>query len=220
MRSHGRVVSIFRNRADAGHQLGSALPPVGRDALVLALPRGGAPVAREVATALGAELDLFLVRKLGVPGREELAMGALASGGVRILNDEVIRYAGITEAELERVTEAEQRELERRERRYQVGRRPLRMAGRTVILVDDGLATGATMRAALRAVCSRGAERVIVAVPVAPSETVAQLKVEADDVICLATPEPFVAVGRWYRRFGQLSHADVVEALTLDEGRS
>ena len=219
MRSHARSL-IFRNRADAGRQLGSALPPVGRDALVLALPRGGAPVAREVATALGVELGLFLVRKLGVPGREELAMGALASGGVRILNDEVIRYAGITEAELERVTEAEQRELERRERLYQVGRNPLRMSGRTVILVDDGLATGATMRAALRAVRSRGAERVIVAVPVAPSEAVAQLKIEADDVICLETPEPFVAVGRWYQRFGQLSHADVVEALTLDQGRS
>jgi predicted phosphoribosyltransferase len=208
------VDRLFRDRRDAGRVLAGLLDGY-RDrpgVIVLGLPRGGVPVAYEVATALGAPLDVFIVRKLGVPGREELAMGAIASGGVMVLNPEVIAY-GVDRAEIERVTQREQRELERRERVFRGDRPPMRVAGRTVVLVDDGLATGSTMRAAVRALRQEGAGRIIVAVPVAAPSVCAEMEAEADQVVCAATPEPFRAVGLWYEDFAQTSDEEVRELL-------
>jgi len=204
----------FADRTEAGQRLARALHAyAGRtDLLVLALPRGGVPVAYEVARALGAPLDLLLVRKLGVPGHEELAMGAIASGGIRVLNREVIAATGVGESQIEAAAAREQRELERRAGAYRGERPPPTIAGRCVILIDDGLATGATMRAALAALRPQHPAALVVAVPVAPPETLARLRAEANDVVCLEAPEAFYAIGAWYRDFGQL-HDDQVRAL-------
>jgi predicted phosphoribosyltransferase len=207
----------FRDRREAGRLLAARLAPYrGRpDVLVLALPRGGVPVGYEVARALGAPLDVFLVRKLGVPGHEELAMGAVASGGVQVLNADVLAGLGLSDRVVAAVAARELQELERRERLYRGARPPRDVQGRTVILVDDGLATGATMRAAIHALRRRGAARIVVAVPVAPLQTCAELRAEADEVVCLVTPEPFLAVGLWYDDFTQTSD-DEVRALLAD----
>jgi predicted phosphoribosyltransferase len=205
----------FRNRTDAGRQLAEKLAAYANrpDVLVLALPRGGVPVAFELARAFGAPLDVFLVRKLGVPGYEELAMGAVATGGVRVLNDEIVRGLGISEHEIDAVVARELRELSRRDRLYR-GDRPLSdVAGRTVILVDDGLATGATMRAAVQALRQQQPGRIVAAVPTASPDTCQVLKAEADDVICAITPEPFFAVGHWYDDFTQTTDDEVRELL-------
>jgi putative phosphoribosyl transferase len=206
---------IFRDRTDAGRQLASRLMAyAGRpDVLVLALPRGGVPVAFEVAQALHAPLDIFLVAKLGVPGREELAMGAIASGGIRVLNDEVVNALNISEQVIDAVAVVEQRELERREHLYRDDRPTPDVRGRTVILVDDGLATGSTMRAAVAALCQQHPARLVVAVPVGARETCTELQTEADEVVCARTPEPFHAVGLWYDDFTQTSDDEVRELL-------
>ena len=205
----------FRNRTDAGRQLAETLAAyVNRpDVLVLALPRGGVPVAFEVAQAVGAPLDVFVVRKLGVPGYEELAMGAVATGGVRVLNDEIVRGLGISDHEIDTVVARELHELARRARLYRGDRPPPDVAGRTVILVDDGLATGATMRAAVAALRQRQPARIVIAVPTASPDTSEALKAEADDVVCAMTPEPFFAVGHWYEDFTQTTDDEVRELL-------
>jgi len=201
----------LRNRTEAGRALGAALRAYrGRDdVLVLALPRGGVPVACEVAEALGAQVDLIIVRKLGTPGQEELAMGAIASGGVRVLNRDVIEPLRIPERAIEEVESRERAEIERREHAYRGPRPRPAVAGQCVILVDDGVATGATMRAAIAALRQAKPSRIVVAVPVAPPDTVEVLRSEADEVVCLATPEPFMAIGCWYVTFPQLSDEEV-----------
>jgi putative phosphoribosyl transferase len=205
----------FLNRSDAGRELAAQLVEyAGRDdVVVLALPRGGVPVGYEAAAALGAPLDVFLVRKLGVPGHKELALGAIASGGVRVINEPVVESLGISEEVIEDVEAEERRELERRERAYRDGRPPLDLSGKTVILVDDGVATGSTMRAAVAAVRRLGPARVVVAVPVGAIDTCAELEQEADAVVCLATPEPFFGVGLWYEDFSQTTDDEVRELL-------
>jgi predicted phosphoribosyltransferase len=205
----------FRDRAEAGRLLAARLADsVPRDELrVLALPRGGVPVAFEVARALDAPLDVFLVRKLGVPGAQELAMGALASGGVRVLNRDVIDAFAITDEAIEAVTAHEQDELQRRERLYRGGHAPLDVAGRTVILVDDGLATGSTMRAAVAALRRLGPARIVVAVPTAAPAAVAEINELADACVCAVTHEPFHAVGLWYEDFSQVSDDEVCDLL-------
>lgn len=208
---------VFSNRRQAGSALAAALAEreeIRRgNPVVLALPRGGVPVGYEISHALDAPLSVFVVRKLGVPGHRELAMGAIASGGVRILNEEVVRQLGIPEYAIAEIAREELLELERRERLYN-GPHPLpALAGRVVILVDDGLATGSTMRAAVKAVRQQGPSRVIVAVPVAAADTSARLREEADEVVCLHTPEPFMAVGLWYRDFDQTTDAEVQQLL-------
>jgi putative phosphoribosyl transferase len=205
----------FRNRTDAGRQLAEKLVAYADrgDVLVLALPRGGVPVAFEVAQALGAPLDVFVVRKLGVPGYEELAMGAVATGGVRVLNDEIVRGLGISDHQIDAVVARELHELARRERLYRGDRPPPDVAGRTVILVDDGLATGATMRAAVAALRQRQPARIVIAVSTASPDTSEALKAEADDVVCAMTPEPFFAVGHWYEDFTQTTDDEVRELL-------
>ena len=206
---------VFRDRKDAGRQLAAKLSGhTGcADCIVLALPRGGVPVAYEVAEGLGLPLDVFLVRKLGVPGHEELAMGAIASGGTRIINDSIVNPLHISTRAIDRVTQHEQAELKRRERAYRDDRPAPQVAGRTVILVDDGLATGATMRAAATALRARGPKRIIIAVPVAAPETCSELALEVDEIVCAATPEPFVGVGLWYQDFSQTSDEEVRELL-------
>jgi putative phosphoribosyl transferase len=181
--------------------------------LVLGLPRGGIPVAYEVARGLGAPLDVFLVRKLGVPGQEELAMGAIATGGVRVVNHDVVRALGIPPDVLDRAAAEEARELERRERSYRGDRPEPQVDGRTVILVDDGLATGSSMRAAVAALRQLGPARSVVAVPVAAPSTCEELRREVDEVVCFATPEPFMAVGRFYDDFSQTTDEEVRELL-------
>src|SRR5918999_1136942 len=205
----------YRDRTHAGRELASKLLQyAGRpDVIVLALPRGGVPVAFEFAKALHAPLDVFVVRKLGVPGHEEYAMGAIATGGVRVLDERVVRAAGVTRAQLDAVTAAEQRELARRESQYRGDRPPPDVTGRTVILVDDGLATGSTMRAAVEALREEGAARVIVAVPIAPPETCDAFRDIVDDIVCARTPEPFYAVGLWYQDFSQTSDEEVRQLL-------
>lgn len=204
----------FEDRIVAGRELARALAAYrGRkDLVVLALPRGGVPVAARIAAYLDAALDLMIVRKLGLPGHEELAMGAIASGGIRVLNDEVIRYHRVGADTLDAVADSEQRELARRERAYRGDRPRPRLTGQCVVLVDDGLATGATMRAAIEAVRGQQPASIVVAVPVAPADTVAELRPLVDDLVCLATPVPFYAIGQWYARFDQTSD-DEVEAL-------
>ena len=206
---------LFRDRADAGRQLAANLTAyAGRpQVVVLALPRGGVPVGYEVSQALGAPLDVFLVRKLGVPGREELAMGAMATGGVRILNEDVVRALGIPEHVIDGVAEKERRELMRRERAYRDDRPPPDVRGRTVLLVDDGLATGSTMRAAAAALRKLRPARVVIAVPVGSADTCAELADAADEVVCARTPEPFYAVGLWYDDFSQTTDEEVHELL-------
>jgi putative phosphoribosyl transferase len=206
---------LFRDRFEAGRLLASKLLQyAGRaDVLVLGLPRGGVPVAFEVARALCAPLDVFIVRKLGLPGREELAMGAIASGGVRVLNEKVVRELAISAKMIDMVTEEEQAELERREGAYRGNRPAPFLRGRTVILVDDGLATGSTMRAAIEALRNQGTARIVVAVPVGSSDSCMELKDAADDIVCAVTPEPFYGVGMWYDDFSQTTDEEVHELL-------
>jgi predicted phosphoribosyltransferase len=205
----------FPNRVAAGRLLARRLAGYrGRnDVLVLALPRGGVPVAFEVARQLGLPLDVLVVRKLGVPGFPELAMGAIAAGGVRVVNEGVVRETRVTPEQVEQVASDEQRELGRRERLYRGDAPPSDLTRRTVILVDDGLATGATMRAAIIVARHLGAARVIVAVPVAPVETSERFAREADEVVCLMTPDPFWAIGQWYVDFSQVSDQEVRDLL-------
>jgi len=204
----------FRDRDDAGRQLGRILADkLGKrdDLIVLGLPRGGVPVAAHVAEALGAPLDVFIVRKLGVPGHEELAMGAIASGGVRVMNRDVLDYMSIPLQIIDGVAEREQRELERREREYRGARPPLDVRGKTVVIVDDGLATGSTMRAAVNALRKMEPRAVIVAVPLAAKSTCEDFRRDpaVDEIVCLRTPEPFQAVGLWYEDFAQTSDEEV-----------
>jgi predicted phosphoribosyltransferase len=205
----------FRDRVNAGKVLAEHLRKyAGRpDVIVLALPRGGVPVAYEVAKALGAPLDVFIVRKLGVPGHEEYAMGAVASGGVRVVNEDVIRGLGLNDVAIERVAARELAELNRRERLYRGDRPEPDLEGRTVILVDDGLATGSTMKAAVKALAARGPARIVVAVPIAAADTCQALRREVDEVVCAVTPEPFHAVGLWYDDFRQTSDEEVHDLL-------
>lgn len=205
----------FANRSEAGQLLGEKLEKYAGhdDVIVLGLPRGGVPVAYEVAKRLGAPLDVFIVRKLGVPGFEELAAGAIASGNVRVLNEDIIRAIPNADAAIEAATEREAAELERREQAYREGRAPPELRDRIVILVDDGLATGATMRAAVKALRQSGAVKIVAAVPVGPPDTCRELKEEANEAICLSTPEFFQAVGQYYDDFSQTSDEDVRELL-------
>lgn len=216
----GDVKLPLENRTEAGRALAERLSQQteGDSVVVLALPRGGVPVAREVAEVLGAPLDVLVVRKLGAPGWPELAAGAIASGGIRVLNRDVIEDLGITEAALEQVAAEEYRELERRERAYRGDRERIAIAGRTVILVDDGVATGATMRAGIAALRQQNPARIVVAVPVAPPDTLELLRGEADEVVCLAAPVMFRAIGEWYRDFRQVSDDEVRELLA--DGRA
>ena len=212
---------LFRDRREAGQLLAEKLKAYAnrQDVIVLALPRGGVPVAYEVARALGAPLDVFVVRKLGVPGYEELAMGALATGGVRVLNDQVVERLGIPQHVIDAVAAREQQELARRERLYRGDRPPPDLRGRTVILVDDGLATGATMQAAIEALRQQKPARIVVAVPVASPDTCEEMKKKADEVICAVTPDPFHAVGRWYIDFSQTTDQEVA-ALLAQQNRT
>ncbi len=205
----------LKNRTAAGQALARELQQYGRrkDVIVLALPRGGVPVAAEIATAVGAELDLLLVRKLGTPGHEELAMGAIASGGNRVMNEDVVHGLDISEAVIQRVEDRERQELQRREKAYRGDRPWPALANRCVILVDDGLATGATMRAAVAAVRQEKPARLVVAVPVAPPDTVEMLREQVDEMVCLAEPEPFVAIGVWYVDFSQVGDDEVRQIL-------
>lgn len=205
----------FRDRTEAGRVLAEALSEyAGRsDVIVLALPRGGVPVAYEVARALRAPLDVFLVRKLGAPGHEELAMGAIASGDVVVVNDEVVNAMRISEAEIRDAIESERRELVRRESAYRDDRPPMDVRGKVVILIDDGLATGSSMRAAVTALRRQGPARIVVAVPIGAASTCAELQTLADDCLCAFTPEPFRAVGLWYQDFTQTEDDEVAELL-------
>ncbi len=205
----------FRDRSEAGRLLAEKLRTYASypNVIVLALPRGGVPVGYEVAHALGAPLDIFLVRKLGIPGYEELAMGAVASGGVRVLNDQVVQGLGIPEYVIDAVAAWELQELARRERVYRGDRPEPDVRGRNVILVDDGLATGSTMLAAIQALRQQQPARIVMAVPTAPPETCEQMRSQADDVVCAITPEPFYAVGLWYENFSQTTDEEVRELL-------
>jgi predicted phosphoribosyltransferase len=211
--------SLFVNRRDAGRQLAKKLGHLAAlDPVVLALPRGGVPVAYEVARALGAPLEVMVVRKLGVPGHEELAMGAIASGGVRVLNDDIVRALAIPDRTIDSVAHHEVVELVRREREYRGPRGMIPIEGRTAILIDDGLATGATMRAAAIGLRQLHPARVVAAVPVGPPDSCAELGREVDEMICLAQPEHFLGVGRWYRDFDQTSDEEVRRLLAADDG--
>jgi len=205
----------FRDRHDAGRRLAETLREYAKapDVLVLALPRGGVPVAYEVARALGAPLDVFLARKLGLPGHEELAMGAVASGGVQVLNDEIVHGLNIPDHVIEAVAARERQELSRREQLYRHGEPAPDLSGRVVILVDDGLATGASMRAAVLALKQQQAGSIIVAVPTASPDICEALKADADEVISVITPEPFLAVGHWYDDFTQTTDEEVRDLL-------
>jgi len=213
---------LFEDRFEAGRLLASHLREFDKrdDVVVLALPRGGVPVGYEVAQALHAPLDVFVVRKLGVPGHEELAMGALASGGVRVLNRTVIDALEISEEMIDAAISREQIELERREREYRDGRPATDVKGRTAILVDDGLATGSSMRVVATALRKKSPAQIVVAVPVASASTCAEFETEVDRVICAATPEPFLAVGQWYQDFSQTTDEEVRELLRRSSERS
>jgi putative phosphoribosyl transferase len=206
---------IYSNRSEAGKFLAVLLTSYAdrADVLVLALPRGGVPVAFEVAKELRAPLDIFLVRKLGLPGHEEFAIGAIATGGVRVLNDDVVDYLGISDDVIDSIAAKELRELERRERAYRGDRREPNVRGKTVVLVDDGLATGSTMRAAASALRQQAPARIVVAVPVSAPQTCDEYRMGVDEIICAATPERFYGVGRWYRDFSQTSDDEVRELL-------
>lgn len=206
---------MFADRRDAGRQLAARLHAFANEPglIVLGLPRGGVPVAYEVARALGAPLEVFVVRKLGVPGHEEYAMGAIASGGIRVVNQDAVRELRLSAADLDRVERDERRELERRDRLYRGDRPHADLAGRTVILVDDGLATGSTMLAAVEAARTRHPRRLIVAVPVAPPDTREVIGRAADDCVCVHTPDPFYGVGMWYADFDQTTDDEVQRLL-------
>lgn len=206
---------LFQDRFDAGRFLASKLHAYANrsGAVVLALPRGGVPVGFEVAKILNLPLDVFVVRKLGVPGYEELAMGAIASAGIRVVNEDVVEKAGIPEDVIEAVAAEEEQELERRERDYREGRPPLNVQGRTVILVDDGLATGSSMRVAVLALRKKRPAQIVVAVPVGAPAACAEFESEVDETICAITPEPFQSVGQWYRDFSQTSDQEVRDLL-------
>jgi putative phosphoribosyl transferase len=206
---------IFKDRIDAGRQLAARLKRYADrgDVLVLALPRGGVPVAYEVAKELKAPLEVFLVRKLGVPGHEELAMGAIASGGVRVLNEDIVNYLRIPDEVIDAVAEREQRELERRERAYRDGRPPPDVKDHVVILIDDGLATGSTMRAAAESLRLQNPRRIVVAVPVSSREACEEFRSEVDEIVCAYTPEHFQGVGLWYEDFSQTSDEEVRDLL-------
>lgn len=206
---------LFKDRFEAGRLLAGHLGEFAErnNVVVLALPRGGVPVGYEVANRICAPLDVFVVRKLGVPEQEELAMGALASGGITVLNQNVVRGLGIAQVTIDQVVSKEAAELERREREYREGRPAIEVQGRTVILVDDGLATGSSMRVAANALRKKSPAALVVAVPVAPGSTCSEFESEVDKVICAVTPEPFWAVGQWYRDFSQTSDEEVRELL-------
>lgn len=213
----------FLDRSEAGRELAAALAPGygGRgDVLVLGLPRGGVPVAYEIATALDAPLDVFVVRKLGLPGHEEFGIGAIASGGVRVVDEAVLRAYGIDAETLDRITESERRELERRERLYRDDRPFPLVRDRIVILVDDGLATGSTMRAAVAALRAEGPREIVIGVPVGARETCEAMSRQVDDLVCLMTPEPFYAVGLWYEHFDQTNDAEVHDLLERAASRT
>ncbi|MET8245307.1 phosphoribosyltransferase family protein [Streptomyces sp. NPDC005202] len=212
---------VFTDRRAAGRQLGARLGHLrGQDVVVLGLPRGGVPVAAEVAEALGAPLDVCLVRKLGVPFRPELAMGAIGEDGVRVTDDAVVREARVTQEARAQVEERERGVLEQRAARYRGERAPVAVAGKTVVVVDDGVATGSTARAACRTVRARGAARIVLAVPVAPPDSMERLSGEADELVCLDMPRDFFAVGQFYADFAQLDDADVIACLQRAAGRS
>ena len=214
----GMFIKIFKDRVDAGRFLASKLDQFAdrADVIVLGLPRGGVPVAFEVARKLNAPLDIFVVRKLGVPGHEELAMGAIASGGVRVLNQDVLSHLDIPSDIIDLVIESEQRELKRREREYRGKHAAFELRGRTVIIVDDGLATGSSMHAAVVAVRQRQPKEIVVAVPVGARETCESFHHEVDTMaICAITPEPFYAVGSWYADFSQVTDDEVRKCLDL-----
>jgi putative phosphoribosyl transferase len=213
MLGHSRLgTPRFRDRIEAGQLLGREVAHrIGKrdNVIVLGLPRGGVPVAFHVAQALDAPLDVFVVRKLGVPGHEELAMGAIASGGVRVLNRDVLSYVPISQKTIDAVAAREEQELQRREQSYRGARPPLQLRGRTVVIVDDGLATGSTMRAAIAAVRKMEPQAIIVAVPVAAPQTCEEFRKEVDEMVCLRTPDPFQAVGLWYDDFSQTTDEEV-----------
>jgi putative phosphoribosyl transferase len=213
------MVKIYRDRSEAGRELAKKLTAYAhrQDVLVLALPRGGVPVGYEVAKALQATLDVFVVRKLGVPGHEELAMGAIATGGIRIINEEVVHMLRIPKEVIDAVAAKEQRELERREHLYRDDRPPPDVNGCIVILVDDGLATGSTMLAATEALRQQQPARLVVAVPVAAPSTCEEFSTEVDEVICAQTMEPFYGVGYWYKDFSQISDEEVHDLLSRAE---
>lgn len=211
---------MFRDRTEAGQQLASKLQAYGGqpDVLVLALPRGGVPVGCEIASVLHTPVDVFLVRKLGVPWNPELAMGAVATGGVRVLDDDTVQTLAIPAEEIARVTAEEEAELARRERAYRGGNLPLPVAGKKVILVDDGIATGSTMRAGVAALRCLQPTRIVIAVPVAPRAACAMLRKAADDVVCLIEAEGFFAISEWYEDFSQLTDEDVLKLLGNTSG--
>jgi putative phosphoribosyl transferase len=206
---------IFRNRQEAGRRLASLLGKYANreDVIVLGVPRGGVPIGFEVATALNLPLDIFVLRKLGVPGHEELAFGAIGSGGVRVLNASVVEQLGISDLDIALVTQAEREELERRERLYRGSRPSLDVHGRTVILVDDGIATGSSLRAAIHALREMKPAGIVIATPVAPQGTLSRLRHEVDELVCAEMPEPFYGVGQFYRDFSQVSDEEVNELL-------
>ncbi len=210
---------LFNDRSDAGKALAEKLKEFGgrRDVVLLALPRGGVPVAFEVARKLELPLDVFIVRKLGVPGHEELAMGAIASGGIRVLNEAVVKQMHISDKDIAAALAVESRELERRERAYRAAGHQVQLEDRTVVLIDDGLATGTTMRAAVKALRAKRPAKIVVAVPVGAKSSCEELKTEAEQVICLRMPEPLYAIGQWYKDFRQTSDEEV--RFLLDELR-
>ena len=213
------MIKIYRDRYEAGRELATKLTAYAhrQDVLVLALPRGGVPVGYEVAKALQAPLDVFVVRKLGVPGHEELAMGAIATGGIGVIDEEVVHMLHIPKEVIDAVAAKEQRELERREHLYRDGRPPPDVRDYTVILIDDGLATGATMRAAIKALQQQHPARIVVAVPVAAPQTCEELSTQVDEIICAKTPEPFYGVGYWYEDFSQTTDEEVHALLAQAE---
>jgi putative phosphoribosyl transferase len=211
-------VTIFADRAEAGERLGGALAELaGPDLVILAIPRGGVLVGEAVARALGARLDVVVPRKIGAPGNPELGVGAVAPG-VRVLDERMIQGLGVSPAYLEREIAAQELEIERRQRVYRAGRPPVDVRGKTAVVVDDGIATGGTAAAALRWARSQGAARVVLAVPVAPLPSLIRLRDEADQIVVLETPEPFLAVGEWYEQFDQTTDDEVVAALARVHG--
>jgi len=206
---------IFEDRVQAGQQLAQMLKSYAgrKDLVVLGIPRGGVPVAFEVAKVLQAPLDIFFSRKLGVPGQEELAFGAITSGGARVVDQDLVEELRISEEEIEQITEGVKHELERREKLYRGGRAPLRVEGKIVILIDDGIATGASMRVAIKALRQMKPSRLIVAVPVAPASTCHKMKAEVDELVCVSTPEFFYAIGQFYQDFSQVTDEEVIDLL-------